>query len=69
MGIAEVLTVLFVVLKGTGIIGWSWWLVFLPEIFAAICYVGAFVLYISAGKAAEEERLMSDKELEERYKN
>lgn len=30
MGFLELLTVLFVALKLTGIIGWSWWLVFAP---------------------------------------
>lgn len=30
MGLAEVLTVIFVVLKLVGVIAWSWWLVFSP---------------------------------------
>ncbi|MHC5291112.1 transmembrane Fragile-X-F protein [Bacillus licheniformis] len=30
MGILEVLTLIFVVLKLTGVIAWSWWLVLLP---------------------------------------
>lgn len=50
MGIAEVLTIVFIVLKLTGVIGWSWWLVLLPEIIAFSIYllwfgfVGLFVV-------------------------
>lgn len=36
MGLAEVLTITFVVLKLTGVIDWSWWLVFLPEIIVLV---------------------------------
>lgn len=39
MGIAEVLTIVFIVLKLTGVIGWSWWLVLLPEIIAFGIYI------------------------------
>lgn len=38
MGIAEILTLVFVVLKLAGVISWSWWFVFLPEIIAVIGY-------------------------------
>ena len=31
-GFATLLTIVFVVLKLTGVIAWSWWLVFLPMI-------------------------------------
>lgn len=34
MGICEVLTIVFIVLKLVGTISWSWWLVLLPEIIA-----------------------------------
>ena len=48
MGIAEVLTVVFVVLKLVETIDWSWWLVFLPEIIAFVFYVAIFALeYVS----------------------
>ena len=67
MGIAEVLTILFAVLKCTGVIGWSWWLVFLPEIIAAVFYVEVFILAKVVNKLPEEERVLSDKELEERF--
>jgi hypothetical protein len=39
MGIAEILTIIFVVLKLTDVITWSWWLVLLPEIIAVGLYV------------------------------
>ena len=39
MGLAEVLTIIFVVLKVVGVINWSWWLVLLPEIIAAGLYI------------------------------
>lgn len=45
MGITEVLTIIFVVLKLLGRIDWSWWLVLLPEILAAVWY---FLLLIGA---------------------
>ena len=39
MGVVEVLTIVFVVLKLVGVINWSWWLVLLPEIIAVVVYV------------------------------
>ena len=44
MGISEVLTIIFVVLKLVGTISWSWWLVFLPEIIALVFYVAIFAV-------------------------
>lgn len=38
MGIAEVLTIVFVVLKLTDVITWSWWLVLLPVILSFSLY-------------------------------
>ena len=35
MGFTEILTIIFVLLKVFGVISWSWWLVFLPEIIFA----------------------------------
>lgn len=46
MGILEVLTVVFVVLKLVGVITWSWWLVLLPLIIAAVIYVTMYALII-----------------------
>lgn len=39
MGIAEVLTIVFVLLKLTDIITWSWWLVLLPALLSFSLYV------------------------------
>ena len=46
MGLAEVLTIVFVVLKLTGVIDWSWWLVLLPEI------IGLFFVAVYFGCVA-----------------
>lgn len=43
MGVLEVLTIVFVVLKLSEKIDWSWWLVLLPEIIAAVIYISLFV--------------------------
>lgn len=32
ISLSNILTVVFVVLKLTGVINWSWWLVFLPSL-------------------------------------
>ena len=44
MGILEVLTLIFVVLKLSGVITWSWWLVLLPEIIAFGFYMFWLIL-------------------------
>lgn len=48
MGFTEVLTIVFIVLKLMGVIGWSWWLVLLPEIIAWAGYAVwmVFVLWL-----------------------
>lgn len=46
MGILEILTIIFVVLKLVGVITWSWWLVFLPLIIAVGIYAIIFVLNV-----------------------
>jgi MFS superfamily sulfate permease-like transporter len=43
MGFAEVLTLILIVLKIFGVISWSWWIVFLPEIAMIAIYVIAFI--------------------------
>jgi len=47
MGIAEVLTVIFIVLKITEVITWSWWLVLLPAIISFSIYV--LILLVKLG--------------------
>lgn len=44
MGITEVLTIVFVILKLCGVIDWNWFFVLLPEIIAAGLYVLFFIL-------------------------
>ena len=44
MGFCEILTVIFILLKVFGVITWSWWLVFLPEIIAVALYVIMIIL-------------------------
>ena len=39
MGICEILTIIFVVMKLIGVIAWSWWLVLLPEFIAIGLYI------------------------------
>lgn len=45
MGICEVLTIVFVVLKLMHIIEWSWLLVLLPEIVALIIYAVLLIVH------------------------
>ena len=40
MGLVEVLTVIFVICKLTGVISWSWWQVFILEMIAGVFYLG-----------------------------
>jgi hypothetical protein len=50
MGLLEVLTIVFIVLKLVGIIDWSWWLVLLPEIIAFGIYIAwVFIVAVFAG--------------------
>ena len=54
MGFTEILTIIFIVLKLTGAITWSWVQVFIPEIIALLFYV-AIVIGLILG-AAQENR-------------
>ena len=49
MGFAELLTIVFIVLKLTGYIGWAWWQVLLPEIIAGCIYVILIVITLIVG--------------------
>ena len=45
MGFLETLTIVFIVLKLTEVIAWSWWMVFSPMLVGyAIILVGAFII-------------------------
>ena len=60
MGITEVLTVVFVVLKLVGTIDWSWWLVFLPEIIAFVFYLAIFIIeYVSRYRVSKYKTAIS----------
>lgn len=42
MGFTEALTLAFVVCKLSGLLDLSWWVILLPELFAAVFYVVLF---------------------------
>lgn len=48
MGFTEVLTIIFILLKVFGVISWTWWVVFLPEIIAIVLYVLLVIILIRA---------------------
>lgn len=45
MGFCEVLTLIFIVLKLVGVVSWSWWVVFSPEIIGVI--VVAYIYFLA----------------------
>ena len=47
MGFTEILTIIFILLKVFGVITWSWWLVFLPEIIAVALYLIIIICQIA----------------------
>ncbi len=50
MGFLNILTLVFVVLKATGYIDWSWWLVLLPTFINIMLLIAAFTLAFLASK-------------------
>lgn len=52
MGFIEILTIVFIILKALGLIDWSWWLVFLPEIIMAVIYVLLIIANVRMHKKA-----------------
>lgn len=50
MGLTEVLTLIFIVLKLLKVISWSWWLVLLPELIATAIYVFIILIIILGEK-------------------
>lgn len=52
MGFIEILTIVFIILKVLGLIDWSWWLVFLPEIIMAVIYVLLIIANVRMHKKA-----------------
>lgn len=59
MGVLEVLTIIFVVLKLVGVITWSWWLVFLPLILAFGLYIliviGHITVFLGVKRKIDKE--------------
>lgn len=52
MGFTELLTIIFVLLKVFGVVSWSWWVVFLPEIVGIVLYIILFVIGVYAQNRA-----------------
>lgn len=73
MGFAEILTLIFIVLKLTDVIDWSWWLVLLPEIIALSIYIIYFVVGIiwifTADKRLERKVMKKYKHAAKRTRN
>lgn len=65
MGITEILTIIFVVLKLIGKIDWSWWLVLLPEIIAFVVYAALIALRVTVTIQAEREIRKATRSLRE----
>ena len=59
----EILTIIFVVLKLTDAIDWSWWLVLLPEIVAVLCYIRMIIATVVSVKSMNRsfERMVEKK--------
>lgn len=55
MGVLEVLTIVFVVLKLVGVIAWSWWAVFIPMYVAIAIYALVIGLQIAIYVKAKNE--------------
>lgn len=59
MGVLEVLTITFVVLKLVGVITWSWWSVFIPMYIAVVWYgliIGLQIALFVKAKNEEEAK-------------
>lgn len=48
LGLASVLTIIFIVLKCVGVIGWSWWWVFSPLWISVILVVIILIIVLFA---------------------
>lgn len=46
MGITEILTIIFVILKAFKVIDFTWFQCFIPEIIAGACYFIMLIIYI-----------------------
>jgi hypothetical protein len=60
MGFCEILTIIFLILKLTGIVSWAWFWVFFPEILALSFYALIVLLMIIGCFAAFREVIKKD---------
>lgn len=61
MGITEILTIVFVVLKLLKVINWHWLLVLLPELLALVVYVIIVISQIKLINRIKKDLLKGDK--------
>ena len=61
MGITEILTIVFVVLKLLKVINWHWLLVLSPELLAVVVYVIIVISQIKLINRIKKDLLMGDK--------
>ncbi len=57
ISLSSILTIIFVIAKLTGVIDWSWWIVFLPTIITiglAIIFMAVLLIVIMIGAAIDE---------------
>lgn len=47
MGLCEILAIIFVLCKVFGVVTWSWWAVFTPEIIAIAIYIFMLIFGVS----------------------
>ena len=64
MGLLEVLTVIFVILKLVGVISWSWWVVLIPLYLSVILNSVIVTLMIKEVLKDKREMEEADKEFE-----
>ncbi len=58
ISLSSILTIIFVIAKLTGVIDWSWWIVFLPTIITiglAILFMAVLLIVIMIGAAIDDE--------------
>ena len=67
MGFLEVLTIIFVVLKLTSVIDWSWWLVFSPMYIAIVLYTVIIVIQIRVWKNMDNSDSEFAKRMNEKF--
>lgn len=73
MGFAEILTLIFIILRLTNVIDWSWWLVLLPELIALsiyiIFYIVVIILISTRNKRLEREVMKKYNKAAKRTRN